>query len=71
MREDHPDHLLTTREAATYLSVGRTTFLRLVREGHVPFVAIPGLGERRFRLSSLQEIASAHESVRPANGEAL
>lgn len=46
---------LSLREAAAFIGIGRGSFSRLIAEGHIRPVPIPGYAWRRFRKSDLEQ----------------
>ncbi len=48
------DAVLTTQQAADYLKVSRSTMLRLLEKGNIPFTRVGGTGHRRLRLADVQ-----------------
>lgn len=47
------DQLLTITQAATRLGLGRTKIYDLINNNQLPYVEIPGVGERTKRISAL------------------
>ena len=55
-RPDQPvviDQLLTVPEAAARLGIGKSKLYELINENQIPYVEIPGAGDRVKRISAL------------------
>ncbi len=54
---------LTTREAAAFLNISRTTLLRMSHAGEVKFVLLRRTGLRRYPVTELQRLLEARIKI--------
>lgn len=55
---------LTKTDAAAYLGCSRDTVARLVAQGHLPIVHLPGTTAERIRVADLDALLAKHAAAR-------